>query len=136
MRLSMDVVNAHLDRLAASLDGGTVEFCAGRPPDAVEDDIDGQRVLARVHLPSPAFAPAVNARALSLELPPAVIQATGTARWGRFVTASGVTVGDFLARAATDPDASSADALLERTDFQRGGTLTVPLIMLRLPQSS
>ncbi len=135
MRLTMETVNAQLDILAASLDGGSVEFYEGPMPPDVEMFPAGE-LLARVPLSSPAFSPAINGRANSRDIAPAVIGATGVAQWGRFVTIAGVTVGDFLARTADAPDAKEADAILERTDFHRGGLLTVPLIILRLPQSS
>lgn len=135
MRLVLGTVNAQLDILAASLDGGAVEFYEGDPPSDVDGGEDAE-LLARVPLAAQAFFPAIDGRAISRDLTPTTIMATGTARWGRFVTSAGITVGDFLARAAEDPDASEADAILERTDFHRGGLLTVPLIILRLPQSS
>jgi hypothetical protein len=124
MRLTPDTVNELLNDLAATLAGGWVDFYS-----------DEQVLLAQVALPDPAFHEAIDGRAISRDLQTTAILATGDARTGQFVTSRGVVVGTFLARRPDEPDADRADALFDRTDFHRGGTLDIPLITLTLPQS-
>jgi hypothetical protein len=124
MEITADIADELVNTLAERLSGGRVAFY----------DEDGV-LLARVPLPSPAFHDANDGRAISRDLPSTTILATGDARTGQFVTSRGVVVGTFLARRPDEPDADRADALFDRTDFHRGGTLDIPLITLTLPQS-
>lgn len=136
MRLTVDIVNGQVDHLAAKLNGGTLVFYTGSRPESITDALELQLELVRLALPSPAFRKASDGEAISHPIAATPIVVTGDARWARLLTAAGVIVADLLARTQNEPDAGQADAIVDRTDFHRGGLCRVAPIVLKLPVSS
>lgn len=135
MRLTAPTVNDLLDALGVHLNGGTLTVFNGSPPDA-PDQPSGDVPLAVVTFPSPAFHPASDGRAVSLPIDRTVVLETGDARWGQLTRSDGSILGDVVIRAMDDPDADEADLLANRTDFHRGGPVTLGPLTLKLPRSS
>lgn len=135
MRVSEATVNRLIDTMGASLDGGALVFYDGRPPrpsEALEDPAE----LVRVLLPVPAFHPAEAGKATSHDLPDTLVGDTGEARWARLLTSGGLVVADLVVRAQEAPDRASADILVDRTDFHRGGVCRLQPLILTMPRSS
>lgn len=66
--------------------------------------------------------------------PPAPILATGEAQTGQLFSVTGELLGDFTV--GTRTDRPQPDAILDRTDCEIGGTITVDSLTLRLPLQS
>lgn len=123
MRLAEKTANRIVNELAARLNGGALVIYNG-----------SQDELVRMPLESPAFESAVDGVAVALELPESAIIATGNASRAEWQTAQGERLADLVVRAVDADDADTADMLLDRTDFQRGGLCIVSRATLSLPR--
>lgn len=134
MRLTEQARNTFVDDLTHRLAGGELAIYEGPLPASPTDSVPTfKEPLVRLHLPAPAFAPAVKGSAEGYPMEVAPILATGEASWARLTSAKGEVVADLVVTAIDAKNVRDADVIVDRTDFHRGGKCTVTHFALRLP---
>jgi hypothetical protein len=128
MDITVETANVMVDAMTARLNGGSLRLYDGRGAFPT--------LLVSVPFGSPAFAPALLGVAAAYQLNPTPALASGEVQAAALVTATGAVVAMLTVRAQDATDAAQADALIDRTDVQRGGLCTVGSIVLTLPQSA
>lgn len=135
MRLSIDAVNRVLDAAGIMLSNGVLQFYAGNfPPTRGAQNVG--EPLVEIPLLYPAFEPAVDGRAMGHELMPMPVAVTGDAGWARLLSHQGDIVADLTVRQADAPDADTADIVVDRIDFHRGGLCRVAPLVLTMSRLS
>ncbi len=125
MQITPSVASALLTTFTRPLSGGSIEIYAGSPPSGIQDR------LTSIPLARPAFAVNEQGHAVALGVLSSVILVSGTAGWAQLLSGDGEVVADLTV--GTD---SGSDLVVDRTDFQRGGTCTLDAVTLRLPLQS
>jgi hypothetical protein len=128
MEITVDTANVMVDAMTARLNGGSLRLYDGRGAFPT--------LLVSVPFGTPAFMGADNGIAVAHAVPPTPALVSGEVQAADLVSASGAVVAQLTVRAQDALDAAQADAVIDRTDVQRGGLCTVGAIVLTLPQSS
>jgi len=102
-RFSVLAADAKCVTVAALLAGGRLLVFDGERPEAPDDNVTTQVLLALVELPSPAFEPPEAGRMTAAPLDPGPSLATGTPTWFRAETTHGDAVWDGTCGPMGDP---------------------------------
>jgi hypothetical protein len=131
MRLKSPARDQLLTAFASRLNAGSIVIY---PVNPATNPLTEPLIIVR--FASPAFRPAVEGRVLAHDLTQTPVIRTGEAKFAELVTADGEAIGDARVRAVDDVEATNGDILLDRTDFQRGGMVTLASVTLSLPLQS
>jgi hypothetical protein len=127
VRVTLEIRNAQLNLLRASLCGGTMTVYTGPQPPSPETAITGQKKLATLTLSDPCSAVAADAtlRFGSVYQDDSAAE-NGRAVWVRFASSSG--------RAVFDCDAAERDAtvIIKPAEIRVGGPVRCTSITLTL----
>jgi hypothetical protein len=111
--------------------GGKLRIYDGAQPDAADDAVTGQTLLAELTFGNPAFGPpsagVATANAITAD---ASANATGTATWFRAASSGGVTVFD------GSVGANGADLNLNSVAIQVGAQVSVTTLIYTQPKSA
>lgn len=113
-RLSKLTVNAQASVTAKLLDGGSVEFLEGEPPDDPDATPSADSILCRCALASVAFGPPRDGVLTANKADRGIAIKTGEPTWVRLVTKEGEPVADGLV------GTSNADAVGNVKSFVAG----------------
>lgn len=126
MILAFATANSLLEQLVADLASGQLRIYEREPSGS-------QSPLVSIPLGPDAFGQPSAGQVTSKALPAAVIEVSGQAGWADLVSRDGTRIGALIVRAMDARDVRSADLILDRVDFQRGGICQIDSITLQLP---
>lgn len=125
MDLTILTQNWLLDTFGRRMNNGSLEIWDA-PPRLLESPVtEPSQLLVSLPFSSPAFMPAIDGMAEAFPLPASVIRANGIANWGQLVTEAG----DCLAMLTIGLHSDEQDVRLDRLDLQRGGSVSVRVIV-------
>lgn len=120
-RRSIASLNAEANAVCEQVDGGWLRIYNGTQPDAPDDPVTTQDLLAELAYGSPAFAAAVNGVASAHTIDPeASALTTGTANWFRTVSMGGAPVFD-----GSVGTTANFDIRLASVDIEAGARVVV-----------